>query len=92
MKHIKLFEEFVNEGKPSLSVEKALKAFKKKYPNGSERELADYVDDNWKKLTGAPNSQKDEERMFPDEVEEMIDELELDYDEFSQEWNMVRGG
>ena len=69
-----------------------IEKFKKEFPNQDVDDLANFIDDNWKELTGLTNRDKDEEGEFPDEVIEMIDELDIDYDDFCQEWNYVREG
>ncbi|MBW3019951.1 hypothetical protein KY334_01535 [Candidatus Woesearchaeota archaeon] len=58
----------------------------------SSFDAARFVDRNWGKMTGLSNRDKDEEGYFPDEVETFIEELEIDMDDFSQEWGDVREG
>ena len=55
-------------------------------------DLAYFIDQNWEEITGLSNREKDDEGYFPSEVEEIIDELELDMDDFSQAWASVREG
>ena len=55
-------------------------------------DLAYFIDQNWEEITGLSNREKDDEGYFPGEVEEIIDELELDMDDFSQAWASVREG
>lgn len=55
-------------------------------------DLAYFIDQNWGEITGLDNSEKDDEGYFPGEVEEIIDELGLDMDEFSEAWASVREG
>jgi Ran GTPase-activating protein (RanGAP) involved in mRNA processing and transport len=58
----------------------------------SPSDLASFIDTNWNEITGLTNRDKDEEGYFPGEVEEILDELEVDYTDFSDEWGMVREG
>jgi hypothetical protein len=55
-------------------------------------DLAYFIDQNWGEMTGLSNREKDAEQDFPYEVEEIIDELGLDMDDFSQAWASVREG
>jgi 6-pyruvoyl-tetrahydropterin synthase len=65
----------INEGYPtSLSA------------NPTAREIAKYIWDNWKKITGLKNSERNEEGHFPDEVEDILDKYGIDYEDFSNEW------
>jgi hypothetical protein len=55
-------------------------------------DLAYFVDENWEEITGLPDSEKNEEGYFADEVESICDELQVDMDEFSQEWGILQEG
>lgn len=55
-------------------------------------DLAYFIDQHWGEITGLSNREKDAEQDFPYEVEEIIDELELDMDDFSEAWASVREG
>ena len=56
------------------------------------RELASFIDYNWKEITGLNNRAKDEESYFPSEVEGICIELGVDMDDFSDAWGMQREG
>ena len=85
--------EALNESSGSLSPEEAIEFLRQEYGEeiGADQ-VASYVDDNWAELTGLTNRDKDEEGYFPNEVEEILDELNIDYDDYSQEWIIVREG
>ena len=61
-------------------------------PNYTNYDVASFVDDNWGEMTGLENYEKDEEGEFPEEVLQFIDSLDVDYNEFCEEWGMVREG
>jgi hypothetical protein len=58
----------------------------------SAYDAANFVDDNWKEMTGLTNRDKDAEGHFPSEVESFLYELDIDYDDFCQDWGSVREG
>ena len=55
-------------------------------------DLAGFIDDNWAEITGLSNRDKDEEGGFPSEVEAILDDLGVDYSDFSDAWAMQREG
>lgn len=55
-------------------------------------ELAIFIDERWDEITGLPEEEKDAEQYFPSEVEEILSELGVDYDDFSYEWGDMREG
>jgi hypothetical protein len=55
-------------------------------------DLASFVDDVWGELTGRTNKEKDAEDYFPGSVDELVDLLGVDLDDFSQAWGSVREG
>lgn len=57
----------------------------------SAKSLASYVIDNWKKITGLPKSEMNQEGEFPEEVLKLIDDKKVDYDEFVNEFTMLLG-
>lgn len=70
-----------------------IEQFNKIFPTSYDvNDLARFVNKNWKELTGLTNRDKDAENEFPDEVLNMIDELDIDYNDFCQAWGEVREG
>jgi hypothetical protein len=55
-------------------------------------DLASFIDENWNEITGLENRDKDVEGYFPSEVEEILNELGVDYCDFSDSWGMQREG
>jgi len=55
-------------------------------------DLAYFIDENWEEITGLPDKEKNEEGYFPEEVDSILDELDVDYDDFSQEWGILQEG
>lgn len=72
MKHVKLFEQFINDELNEGTM------------NASQ--LADYVWTNWKKITGLKDSDRDQEGDFPEEVNDLMKKHKVDYVEFSDAW------
>jgi hypothetical protein len=80
-----------------LTFDQAVDLLKKEYgpdPQVTVNEdmLAEFVDNNWKKLTGMKNSEKDEEQEFSDEIMVLIEFLDLNYTDFCDAWGMQREG
>lgn len=90
----KLMNESLNEEFESENP--WVQQFHEEYPDQedipSAYDVAEFIDQNWNEITGLSNREKDDEGYFPGEVEEIIDELELDMDDFSQAWASVREG
>ena len=87
----KLVKESLNENLGNYSNDWAIK-FTHENQDINAYDLAVFIDENWKEITGLTNRDKDEESYFPNEVEEICDELSVDMDEFSDAWGSVREG
>ena len=89
MKHIKLFENWLNEdtanlsSKPEMSTENVIEALG---DSPSVEDVAKFCYDNYTKITGLKEAERDDEGHFPDEIQSIIDHYDLDYDDFSQSW------
>jgi hypothetical protein len=90
MKHVKLFENWLNEdtanidsSKPEMSAEDVIKALGEK---PTVEDTASFCYENYDKITGLNLDDRDEEMEFPGEVEAVIDHYGFDYDDFSQAW------
>lgn len=83
MSKLKLFEDFVYDWKRS---HEAIKELSETNPHPSEMDVASYCYDNWKSITGLPNSRRMEENNFPREIEDIVDHFDLDWTEFDQAW------
>ena len=90
MKHVKLFENWLNEdtanldsSKPEMSTEDVIKALG---DSPAIWKVASFCYDNYDKITGFDLDDRDEEMEFPSEIEAVIDYYDFDYDDFSQEW------
>jgi hypothetical protein len=89
MKHVKLFEQFLNE-----SNEKAVDINEAKAKglnwvisqlgkNPECYKVASFVYDNYDKITGLRKSMRNEEMDFPDEIIDIVDHYGLDIVEFT---------
>ena len=83
MKHIKLFEKYTEAVSESLTsiVDDIRKELKTRTPN--EQEVANYVYDNYDKVTGKPLDDRDDEDHFPQVILDIVDKLDLDLDLFT---------
>lgn len=79
------FEKFSNN--TTLTLEKNIDAIKAEYNNADISDVAEYCYKNYKKITGRPTKERNDEGYFPSEIEAVIDHYNFDYDDFSQEWN-----
>ncbi len=59
--------------------------------NPDAAKVAKYVWNNWKKLTGLSNSERNEEGQFPDEVDTILNYYKIDYTDFSDAWADLAG-
>lgn len=66
--------------------------FLEEYDEKDVYSLAEFIDDNWGEITGLTNRNKDQEGYFPEEIENILDELDIDYDDFGDAWGSVREG
>jgi hypothetical protein len=55
--------------------------------NPDAAKVANYVWNNWKKITGLSNSERNEEGHFPEEVESILKYYKIDYTDFSDIWS-----
>jgi hypothetical protein len=77
-------ESVVNEAKAMPTV-KAAKKFEKDVREPRDAaDLASWVYDNYDTVTGLDLDDRDEEMDFPEEVEDLIDFLGFDYNEFEE--------
>ena len=82
--HLGIKESFVNEAK-AMPTAKAAKKFEKDISEPRDAaDLASWVYDNYDVVTGLDLDVRDEEMDFPEEVEDLIDFLGFDYDEFEE--------
>lgn len=79
MKHVKLFEDFLNEGK-AKGLDWCISQLGDK-PSCSD--IASFVYDNYDKVTGLRKSARNDEGYFPDEIEELVNHYGFEIDEFS---------
>jgi hypothetical protein len=76
MKQIKNFKQFINESKNSSGLSKK--------PNA--KELARYCYDNYAKVTGDPQQERDEEQDFHFKIYDLIEKYDVDMDDFQDAW------
>ena len=85
MKHVKLFEAFVNEAENMKTLRGFLKAIKKEYgPVPTEQSLADFIYNNYKAVTG-----EDLEDSYPagnDHIADIIAHYKMDGEDFMIAW------
>ena len=85
MKHVKLFEQFINEAK-SLPLDKLVKMIGDK-PSCSD--LADFIYVNYDKVTGLRKSMRNQEGYFPSEIEDLVDHYGFDIIDFTDCYSMA---
>ena len=85
MKHVKLFEQFINEAK-ALPLDKLVKMIGNK---PSCYDLADFIYANYDKVTGLRKSMRDEEMDFPSEIEDLVDHYGFDIIDFTDCYGMA---
>lgn len=84
MKHVKLFEQFINEA--ALPFDKLIKMIGNK---PSCYDLAEFVYNNYDKVTGLRKSMRDEEMEFPSEIEDLVDHYGFDIIDFTDCYGMA---
>jgi hypothetical protein len=55
--------------------------------NPDAAKVANYVWNNWKKITGLSNSERNDEAQFPQEVQTILKYYKIDYTDFSDAWS-----
>ena len=86
MKHVKLFEQFINEAK--MPLDKLVKMIGTK---PSIFDLADFIYKNYDKVTGLRKSMRDDEMDFPSEIEDLVNHDGFDIVDFTDNYGMVAG-
>ena len=85
----KLIKESLNE---SISGHQVLDNIAAEQEAPSVVDIAEYIIDNWTRITGEPESEMYQEQEFHDVVLEILDIVGIDYDEFSQVWGEALEG
>lgn len=95
MKHVKLFEDFVNAGEcldeNMKTLRGFLKAINKEYgPTPTEQSLADFIVKNYKEITGEKLKNSDPEAN--DHIADIIAHYKMDGEEFMIAFDDAREG
>ena len=91
MKHVKVFEAFVNEAENMKTLRGFLKAIKKEYgPTPSEQSLADFIYNNYKAVTG--ENLKDSNPEANDHIADIIAHFKMDGEDFMIAWEDATKG
>ena len=86
-------EELNNKWSQESRAARAIEQIKNKHGDKpSINEVADFIFDNWVKITGLKKSDKCEESYFPTSVEIILEHFNIDLDYFSQVWLGLCGG
>ena len=85
MKHVKLFEAFVNEAENMKTLRGFLKAIKKEYGSmPTEQSLADFIYNNYEAITG--DDIEDADPMYSDHIADIIAHYKMDGEDFEIAW------
>lgn len=89
------FETFqsLNEKKThKLSFEDVISKIEKKFGKSPKiKDVAHWIYDKYDLVTGLKKSNRNEEGLFPEEIEAVINHYKFDYDDFSQAYSMIAG-
>lgn len=86
----KLMKENINESK-ELSLDAAIKLFEKSNLKGDANDLGIFCYKNYGKLTGEPQSSRDEEQDFPELFYSMAKKLGFSDDDFQDAYDAAAG-
>jgi len=85
MKHIKLFEDFLNEAK-AVPTDKLVKEIG---TDVDANDLAEFIYQNYSRVTGLKKSLRDQEMDFPEEIYDLIKFYKIDDDDFTDAYAMA---
>jgi len=82
---INSLNENVNEGY-GQDAERVLSLVSDKYAAPTVSDIVSFIVDNWEDVTGTPRSEMYAEQDFPDVIQEIMEIVGIDADEFGEEW------